>query len=152
MKKVYILFISLVLLSGFALRVIASDKTILISEVQTGTESSASQEFVEIYNSGVDSKDISGWSMYYKSATGTTWTKKATIAGRILAAGEYYVFSANLPGDMSYSSTLSQTGGNIQIRDKSGVVMDQFGWGTANAALGLPASESAPGAEYVSNL
>ncbi len=133
------------LLLGFSLRANASDKTILISEVQTGTEASASQEFIEIYNNGFDSKDISGWSLYYKSATGASWIKKATVVARILGPKEFYVFSSNLSGDLSYSSTLSQTGGNIQIRDKVGVVIDQFGWGTANASLGQSASQSVAG-------
>jgi hypothetical protein len=145
MKKLYIPFISVVLLLAMAFKATAADKSILITEVQTGTEESASQEFVEIYNNGIDTTDISGWSMYYKSATGTTWYKKATIASKTLASGEFYVFSANLPGDMSYSSTLSQSGGNIQIRDKSGTIVDQFGWGSANASLGQPGSESSPG-------
>lgn len=133
------------LVVGFSPKVIAADKVILISEVQTGTEESASQEFIEIYNNGPSEIDISGWSLYYKSATGTSWVKKATINTKALASGEFYVFSANMPGDISYSSTLSQTGGNIQIRDKSGAVKDTLGWGNANSALVQPASESAPG-------
>ncbi len=69
---------------NFAATAKANQKSILITEVQTGTEVSASQEFVEIYNDSSTQVDISGWSMYYKSATGNTWTKKATILTRIL--------------------------------------------------------------------
>jgi len=145
MKRVYISFISFVLLlCSFGVSKAVS-KDILITEIQTGSEVSATEEFVEIYNNGVDSKDISGWSLYYKSATGTAWYKKATVANKLLGSGQFYVFSANLPGDISYSSTLSQTGGNVQIRDKAGLVVDQFGWGNANASLSRPASESNPG-------
>jgi len=121
------MFIGLVLVFTFTPIVNANEKNILITEVQTGTEASASQEFVEIYNNGTIDKDISGWTMYYKSASGTTWTKKATVVSKIIVPGGFYLFSANLPGDTSYSSTLSQAGGNIQIRDKSGVIVDQFG-------------------------
>jgi len=134
------MFIGLVLVFTFTPIVNANEKNILITEVQTGTEASASQEFVEIYNNGTIDKDISGWTMYYKSASGTTWTKKATVVSKIIVPGGFYLFSANLPGDTSYSSTLSQAGGNIQIRDKSGVIVDQFGWGSANSALTQAAS------------
>ena len=123
----------------------ASQKSILITEVQTGTEVSASQEFVEIYNDSSTQVDISGWSMYYKSATGNTWIKKATILTKILNPGEFFVFNSGLLGDISFSSTFSESGGNIQIRNNLGVAVDQFAWGSGNSALGKSASESSAG-------
>jgi hypothetical protein len=50
-----------------------------------------------------------------------------------------------MTGKTLYSSGLAGTGGNIQVRDKFGNVVDQFGWGNANASLGSPASVSAGG-------
>jgi len=145
MKKVYILFISFVLLlCNFGVSKAVS-KDILITEIQTGSEVSATEEFVEIYNNGIDSKDISGWSLYYKSATGSSWIKKATIISKVLSKGEFFVFSTNMSGDITYSSTFSELGGNIQIRDSVGLVVDQFAWGSANSPLGSAASESRPG-------
>jgi hypothetical protein len=145
MKKVYISFISFVLLlCNFGVSKAVS-KDILITEIQTGSEVSATEEFVEIYNNGIDSKDISGWSLYYKSATGSSWIKKATIISKVLNKGEFFVFSANMSGDITYSSTFSDLGGNIQIRDSVGLVVDQFAWGSANSPLGSAASESKPG-------
>ena len=147
MKKFYSVLIALMLISSFAFAMpaLATEKSILISEVQTGTEISASQEFVEIYNNGNNDQDMSGWTFYYKSQAGSTWVKKATILSKILEPGSFYVFASNLQSDVSYSSTLAQSGGNIQIRDKTGAVVDQFGWGLANSALGQPASESEAG-------
>ena len=130
---------------NFAATAKANQKSILITEVQTGTEVSASQEFVEIYNDSSTQVDISGWSMYYKSATGNTWTKKATILTRILNPGEFFVFNSGLLGDISFSSTFSESGGNIQIRNNLGVAVDQFAWGSGNSALGKSASESSAG-------
>ena len=124
---------------------LSASKTVLITEVQTASATSASEEFVEIFNNSAVDVDLSGWTMYYKSATGTTWTKKATIVIGIVKAGEYWTFVANLAGNTVYSSGLAGSGGNIQIRDKLGSVVDQFGWGNANASLGTPASLSVGG-------
>ncbi len=146
MKRTIITLIAVMMLvSLLPLRASSASKSVLISEVQTGSAISASEEFVEIYNSSLNSVDLSSWTMYYKSATGLSWIKKATITSGQVDAGKFWVLSANMPGDSVYVSGLSQTGGNLQIRDKLGTVMDQFGWGTANAALISPASESAPG-------
>ncbi len=146
MKRTIITLIVVTMLASLLpLGASSASKSILISEVQTGSTSSASEEFVELYNAGIASVDITGWAMYYKSATGVSWVKKATIVSGHMDAGKFWVLSANMPGDSVYSSGLSQTDGNLQIRDKLGSVMDQFGWGTANAALISPASQSAPG-------
>lgn len=90
----------------------AAQKQILITEVQTGSANSASEEFVEIYNTTNQDIDISGWSLYYKSATGTSWGKKATVGGGIkIEADDFWVFAANLVGDTQLTSGLSQSGG-----------------------------------------
>ncbi len=146
MKKRILMLIVLMLVAVIvALPARAGVKSALITEVQTGGLTSAGEEFVEIQNTSTTTIDISGWTMYYKSATGATWSKKATVATGTLAPGKFWVFASNLAGNTSYSSGLSQTGGNIQIRDKQAVVVDQFGWGTGNASLGKPASPSDPG-------
>ncbi|MEI6581576.1 MAG: lamin tail domain-containing protein [bacterium] len=138
-----IVLMSVIVLTALPVR--AGVKSVLITEVQTGSLTSAGEEFVEIQNTTAADIDISGWTLYYKSATGTTWSKKATVPTGLLAAGKFWVFASNLAGNTSYSSGLSQTGGNIQIRDKQAATVDQFGWGTANASLGKPASPSEAG-------
>lgn len=125
---------------------LAVQKIALITEVQTGSEASASEEFVEIFNTTASDIDISGWALYYKSATGNSWSKKAIVASNtILQTDDFWIFSANLSGDTQYSGGLSSGGGNIQIRDKDGGIVDQFGWGSGDASLSAPAAVSAPG-------
>lgn len=123
----------------------SANKNVLITEVQTGSANSASEEFVEIFNTSLSDLDLAGWTMYYKSATGISWTKKATIVTGLVKSGEFWTFVANITGKTPYSSGLAGSGGNIQIRDKLGNIVDQFGWGNANASLGSPASLSAGG-------
>jgi len=124
----------------------AAQKQVIITEVQTAGSNSASEEFIEIYNTTNQDLDISGWSIYYKSATGTSWGKKATVASETkIQTDDFWVFAANINGDTQLASGLSQSGGNIQLRDALGNVVDQFGWGSGDSALGASASESQPG-------
>ncbi len=51
---------------------LASSSTITVSEVQTGSAASASQEFVEFYNQSDHDISLAGWSLDYKSATGAS--------------------------------------------------------------------------------
>ncbi|HSX41328.1 MAG TPA: lamin tail domain-containing protein [Candidatus Saccharimonadales bacterium] len=123
---------------------------LVISEVQTGTSASASQEFVELYNPTAADISLAGWTIEYKSATGddTAWTKRGTLDGTIksygfyLAAPKSYLSNA----DADWSPTLASTGGNIRIEDANGAVVDQLGYGAAaNAAETAPASAPVAG-------
>ncbi len=144
MKRVKFYLIILVLGLGMVPAfTLASQKNILISEVQTGSAESASDEFVELYNNTTQPLDISGWSLYYKSATGKTWSKKATVSeNSVVASHDFWVFSSVIDGDTHINSGFSESGGNIQLKDKQGNVVEQFGWGSADSPLGQAASEA----------
>ena len=124
----------------------ADAKPIVISEVQPGTQSSSGDEFVELYNNTETDLDISGWTLYYKSATGTSWSKKATIApGSTIAAHGFWVLASVISANSQFNSGLAQTGGNLQLRDNAGTTADQFAWGNGDSPLGsvapAPASD-----------
>jgi hypothetical protein len=117
---------------------------VVISEVQTATAASASQEFIELYNPAGAAVALTNWSISYKSATGSdsSWVKHATLSGSIPADGFYLVapktYLSN--ADADWSATLAASGGTIRLGDASGKVIDQLGYGeTANAAEGSPA-------------
>jgi len=126
-------------------RALSASKPVLISEVQTGSLISAGEEFIEIFNSSTSVIDVSGWSLYYRSATGVVWSKKGTIASGSVDPGDFWILAANTLGDSPFTSGLAQSGGSIELRDKQGAAVDLFGWGTANTALIAPGSESKPG-------
>lgn len=118
----------------------AAQKSILISEVQTGSIDSAGDEFVELYNNSAQPIDISGWSLYYKPATGKTWSKKATVTDGISLAGrEFWLLSTTAASGTHFASGLSESGGNLQLRNKLGEVVEQFAWGSGDSALGQAA-------------
>ncbi len=131
--------------------------SVRINEVETGTTSSAADEFVEMVNAGTAAVDISGWRVVYRSAAGTADTTVATIpAGTTLAAGAFYLlggsgYAGAAAADQSFSTGLAGTGGATGIRDGSGTLVDSVGWGTATNALvegsaaAAPPSTAAPG-------
>lgn len=118
----------------------AASPTVVISELQTGTSASASQEFVELYNPTDSDVSLSGWSLQYKSATSidqpSSWSKKATLTGTIKSHGFYLIAPTTYlsQADANLSAGLSGTGGHVRLIDGVGTAIDLLGWGTANAA------------------
>lgn len=111
---------------------------IVISRVQTGTATDASDEIVGIYNNSSNSQDISGLLVQYKSATGTTWSTRATVAGGTTLAGfTEYVFASVEPADAKLTSGLAQAGGNIRVVATDSTVLDQLAWGTGDSPEGV---------------
>jgi hypothetical protein len=116
---------------------------IVISELETGTSASAGQEFVELYNPTAASVALSGWTLEYKAATSTdtasNWVKHGTLSGTIGPYGFYLVAPKSYLAlaDADWSATLAGSGGNLRLKDGSGTVVDQLGYGaSANAAEG----------------
>src|SRR3990167_8800630 len=79
MKKLQIiLFASLLMVPKFV-QAEQLPNTIVISTVLVGTSTNSSDEIVTIYNNTSQFQDISGYKIQYKSATGTTWSTRATV-------------------------------------------------------------------------
>jgi hypothetical protein len=134
---------------------------ISINEVATGTTGAATDEFVELVNTGTAAADVGGWKVVYRSAAGTSDTALATIPnGTTLAVGGFYLLGgagyagAHTP-NQSFTAGLAATGGGVAIRDTAGALVDSVGWGTATNAFveGTAASASpttaAPGSSIV---
>jgi Lamin Tail Domain/Collagen triple helix repeat (20 copies) len=135
----------------------AGTPAVRINEVQTGTSTSGSDEFVELVNAGSASTDVGGWKVVYRSAAGTSDTTLGTIpSGTTLAPGAFYLLGGSAYDgagtvDQSFSAGLAAAGGAVGLRDASGALVDAAGWGTATNALveGSPAvappATAAPG-------
>ena len=130
---------------------------VTVNEFMTGVTGAATNEFVEIVNSGSASADISGWKLVYRSAAGTSDVVLATVPdGTTLAAGAFYLFggaayAGGPAADQSYSTSIAATGGGVGIRAGDGTLVDSVGWGTATNALvegsptAAPPTSAAPG-------
>lgn len=118
-----------------------SGSGMLIAGLSAGSETSANAEYVELANGSSSPVTLDGWRLQYRSATGTTWTTKATLAG-VLEAGDSLVVASDEYTQTAVSarmaSGLAQGGGHIRIVDAASAVQDAVGWGNAIAAEGTP--------------
>lgn len=124
---------------------------VIVSEIMPASATSASQEFIEIYNNTDSDIDLSGWHIQYTSAAKTDWSspsRNISLSGIILA-GQYYLLATtgylSDVSNLAYSSTLSQSGGHLRVLDGAGGLQDQVGWGNAAMPLGSPAAAPAAG-------
>jgi len=94
---------------------------VTISQVYGGGGNSSAtytNDYVELYNPTASTITITGWSLQYASAAGTSWTNKQPLGG-IIGPGEYYLVqlasggsngaplpvSPNISGDINISAT-----------------------------------------------
>jgi hypothetical protein len=123
----------------------------------TGSAGAASNEFVEIVNTGTAGADIGGYKLAYRSAAGTSDVTLATVpTGTTLAAGGFYLlggsgYAGTRAPDQSFSAAIAATGGGVALRDAAGAIVDSVGYGDAvNAfveahAASAPPTTAAPG-------
>lgn len=136
---------------------------VVISQVYGGGGNSGAtlkNDFIEIFNSGSSSVDISGWSVQYASSTGTNWiSNPPTVvpASTTLQPGQYFLFkeaagsggSVDIVGDVTGSLALSGTNGKVALLSNStglgaiacptgGAVVDIVGFGSANCPTSNP--------------
>jgi len=72
-----------------------ANSTIVISQIYGGGGNNNAvyrNDYVELYNRGGQTVDVTGWSLQYASATGSAWNNKQLLGGTI-APGEYYLVS-----------------------------------------------------------
>ena len=70
----------------------AVSTSIVISQVYGGGGNSGAtytNDFIELYNLGSTDVDVTGWSVQYASATGSTWQKTSLIG--TIQSGHYYL-------------------------------------------------------------
>ncbi|TMQ74135.1 MAG: hypothetical protein E6K81_01150, partial [Candidatus Eisenbacteria bacterium] len=115
---------------------------IVISEVASRGASSATDEFVELYNPTLSSVDISGWKLQYKSQTGASFSDYTTMpAGATIAPHGFYLitntgYTGSVTADRAWGSTGISDDGHVRILNASAVEIDRVGWGLANAPEG----------------
>ncbi|HJQ31529.1 MAG TPA: tandem-95 repeat protein [Pyrinomonadaceae bacterium] len=134
---------------------------IVISQVYGGGGNSGApynNDYVELYNPTNSTVTITGWTLQYASAAGTSWTNKQPLGGTI-GSHQYYLVklasgggvgaqlpvTPNISGDINMSATTgkialvknsdSLSGGGCPIGTDSDIV-DFVGYGTASCHEG----------------
>jgi hypothetical protein len=114
---------------------------VVVNEVQVGSAASPSDEFIELYNPCALPIDLTGSSIVYRSAAGTTdgviinLTKTIDAGGYLLIAGPVFP-DAGVTADQSYGAgRLAAAGGGVGLRDGAQLLVDSVGYGTATNAF-----------------
>jgi len=96
---------------------------LMINEVSPNPSGSPSEpnEFIELYNSGNETVDISGWTISDTSGS----TKSYTIPGMTLAEGEYVSYRRD-----TTSIALNNDGDGVEIKDASNILKDSMTFST----------------------
>ena len=124
----------------------------MISQVYGGGGNASApftNDFIEIFNAGNQSVNLSGWSVQYASSTSSSWAV-TNLTAVTLQSGHYYLVQeasggavgAALPTpDATVSINLAATGGNVALVNSTtaltgsgcpfgGTVIDFVGYGT----------------------
>ena len=135
----------------------ASASGVVVSQVYGGGGNSGAtytNDFIELYNAGSTTVDLTGWTVQYASSAGSSW-QKTSLAGT-LAPGEYYLVqeaqgaggTVSLPAPNAIGTIpMSATAGKVALVDNSATlagtcptgVEDFVGYGTTtNCFEGSP--------------
>ncbi|MGE6221825.1 lamin tail domain-containing protein [Nubsella zeaxanthinifaciens] len=150
--------LALLLFAGIGRLSAQEANNVIISEIcGSGNGVNSLRDFVELYNPTSADIDMSGWTVKYKSATGTVATGSVTVPnGTMIKSHGYFLVGligtqaglvADLEGtfDMSGSTT---GGGHIALCMpgttgpaiwQNQIVVDLIGWGTGNSPEGTAA-------------
>ena len=129
---------------------VAATPKLLLTGLQTGSVTSASDERIILTNITNETVDLAGYALQYFSATSSDFTKPArTIAlqGSVLAGQDYNL--ATTPAttttvDSLFSATLAAPGGHLRLVGADGSI-DTVGWGTALYPMGQAMIAPKPG-------
>lgn len=135
---------------------------IVISEVfydTPGTDSD--EEWIELFNAGGSTVDISGWTITDNNGTGSTYTYSNGVS---LAAGTFYTVATDQsgfnslygknPDDSGSIPALNNGGDTIILKDGQGSTVDEVAW-EGGASSGIPSgwgSSSNPSASTGSSI
>lgn len=134
---------------------------VVIGEVYGGggnTGAPYANDFVELYNRGGSSVSLTGWSVQYASAAGSSWLVTA-LSGSIASGGHYLIklgaggtAGSALPApDATGTTNMSATSGKVALRTTTTAltcakqcsndpgIRDFLGYGSASSYEGSPA-------------
>lgn len=130
----------------------AASPDLVVSEAYGGGGNSGAthrSDFVELANRAQSDVDLTGWTLRYYSASGTT-PQTTPLSGTVVAGGRYLVKQADganqsgtalpLPtADATGTVAMSSSGARVEVVGPDGQVVDRLGWGGASPAEGASA-------------
>src|SRR6266545_338248 len=124
----------------------AASPDVLISQVYGGggnTGATFTNDYIQLYNGGAVDADLSGWSVQYASAAGSTW-QVTTLAGTLAPGARYLIQEAAGAGgttplpnpDATGSISMSATSGKVALVTNQTALTGVCG-ATCHAAAGV---------------
>lgn len=114
-------------------------ESIKIIAIQAGTDQSASDEFIKLFNPGNDSVNLTGWTLKKKTASGTEYSlvSKSKFIGIISAQNEFIVAHPDYSGaaNLYYSASsnsLAYENNNVLLYNKDGVLVHDIKYSKIN--------------------
>lgn len=120
------------------LPVVVETPLILISEIMAGSEGNSNNEFIELYNAGESTVDLTGWSIKKKTST---WKEEPLVTAvrlkeKSIPAGKYFLiandggYAGAVTPDATWakSNTLAYTSNSIVLYDASGNIIEEVHW------------------------
>jgi hypothetical protein len=160
MKKAFyslvtaLIMVQLPLLLGVAK--VSAAGAVVIAELQTGSSSNASSEYVKIANISSVTVDLTGWLLKSTPAAGNPaipadQTKRAALSGLLAPGASLLIVSSNYQTDEPHQSMSSGlvADGHVELVDKSGSLQDVVGWGVATHPEASPAPKPVGGQSLV---
>jgi DNA/RNA endonuclease G (NUC1) len=102
-----------------------SNSVVVISQLYGGGGNAGAtyqNDYVELYNRGVATVDLSGWSLQYASATGSGWDFGKQPLGGAIAPGEYFLISLASSGAIGLPLPPANISGQINMSGANGKV------------------------------
>lgn len=155
-NKLLSFLLGLIILVSSA-RVLAISTDVMITEIQTESTASTSEEYIIITNTSTTPVDITGWHLQYFSAGVTSFatpTRNIELSG-VLAADESYMAASSgykiTEAAVFFGATLSAAGGHVRLISGTGTTEqenDRVGWGSALLSETAPADLVVRGEAY----
>ncbi len=133
--KIKILFILVFSFLFLGFRV--AHASLIINEVQIKP---AGESFIELYNNGDASIDLTGWSIKRKTASGTEYSlvSQSRFQGKTINANSYFLlanegnYTGSIIPDVTWATSYSLANDNAVILYNGNSVVFKTGWGEVN--------------------
>ena len=124
----------------------AVSTSVVVSQIYGGggnTGAAYKNDFIELFNLGTTAQNLSGWSVQYASATGTSWSV-TSLTNVTLQPGQYYLVQeasggavgSTLPtADATGSINMSATAGKVALVSSATALSGQFANGTGTGII-----------------
>ncbi len=139
---------SILIFQALNSKVLALSNAVVIDQVQLGSTTSASAEYISLFNNSTAAIEVTSWSIVYSSSSDNTQTNLYTLVPPnkitkimlkpmshfVITTAEFNQSNASYDADATFKASLATTSGHIKVINSEKQAVDVLGWGSAVAA------------------